>query len=203
MTDYTRGLQGVLQDLKKRLAEVERIVADPIREVLGRRLKSAGAVAQGDVYVLDGSEAVATTESEGSQSQVVIALESKTDDVGDGMVWPLFAFAGVVWANYKTGETPAVDDYVITSDTAGKVVLSTESISGSFGRVLRVDSTNKRVLIVIGNSGGGGGGGADIKVWRQSATPTAQADILNVFYDTDNDHFYYWNGSSWIDWGWV
>ena len=45
---------------------------------------------------------------------------------------------------------------------------------------------------------GSGGGAADalLKVWYQSAQPTATAGKINIWYDTDDGHVYYYNFSS-------
>ena len=138
-------------DIYRRLASLEDERKAPRNEVLCTKLKCASAVTKGNVYILTATAQLIeeVADEEGNIGRCVIALESKTDSVGNGQVWAKCAVTGEVWVNFESGLSPTILDYVITSSEEGLAKTVSEAEEGSFGQLLRWDGSNDRGLVLI------------------------------------------------------
>ncbi len=184
----------VIENILKRLDELEDIVKVTVNEAVHVVFKAESAVVKGDVYILSTTtDVVAKTSSEGDTNPVVIIAESKEDLTGYGQVWPKCITSGLVWVNFEEGLSPTVRDYVITSAEEGKAKAVSDSQAGTFGRLIRWDdvSGNRGQVLMMG---AGGSGVDNLKWWRQAGIavgePTPQEGVTNIWEDTDDGHLY-------------
>lgn len=178
-----------IRSLNARIGQLEKAAADPLPSVVAARYKRSEAITKGDVYVIvDTAEEFEEPEEPGEPERIEetaipndtrpvrVALESSSDSIGTGYSWALCALSGHVWVNYKFDlleeEEPLLNDFVHTSSEAGKASFSSGAAAGAFGRVVRIRSDTKQVLVNVG----GGSGGGTIAIQEGDTPPNEDED---------------------------